>query len=151
MKIISHRGYLNGANNNLENHPEHIDKCIELGFDVEIDLRLISETLYLGHDFENHKITIEWLLLRKKSLWIHCKNFDSLNFLTQKNFDLNFFWHEDDLFTLTSKKIIWAYPCKNIFYNAVNVLPELNFNKSELMLNKDIYAICTDFPIKFSI
>ena len=91
MKIISHRGYLNGANNNLENHPEHIDKCIELGFDVEIDLRLISETLYLGHDFENHKITIEWLLLRKKSLWIHCKNFDSLNFLTQKNFDLNFF------------------------------------------------------------
>ena len=40
MKLIAHRGNINGSEPDNENSPEYIDKCIELGFDVEIDLRV---------------------------------------------------------------------------------------------------------------
>ena len=41
MKIISHRGNLNGPNKNLENRLDTIEKAIQLGFDVEVDIWLI--------------------------------------------------------------------------------------------------------------
>jgi hypothetical protein len=37
--IISHRGNLTGSDQKLENKPEQIEKVINMGFDVEVDLR----------------------------------------------------------------------------------------------------------------
>ena len=42
MKIIAHRANLNGPNINDENQISSINKCIDLGFDVEIDVRLVK-------------------------------------------------------------------------------------------------------------
>ena len=36
MKIIAHRANLNGPNINDENQISSINKCIDLGFDVDI-------------------------------------------------------------------------------------------------------------------
>ena len=38
MKLIAHRGNINGPNPETENTVNQIDKCIEEGYDVEIDL-----------------------------------------------------------------------------------------------------------------
>ena len=56
-----------------ENHPMQIDKCIEKGYDVEIDLRA-GDGLWLGHDAPEYPTTKEWLCIRQRNLWIHCKN-----------------------------------------------------------------------------
>ena len=58
MKIIAHRGNLNGPNPLTENDPKRITQCIEDGYDVEIDVRFdpTTETLWLGHDEPQHKI-----------------------------------------------------------------------------------------------
>lgn len=139
MKIISHRGNLNCKNNILENSPEYIDNALKCGFDVEIDIRLIDNELFLGHDYAQYKISKNWLFERNKNLWIHAKNFEVLNFLS--NNDLNWFWHENDKLVLTSKNYIWCFP-EIYIKNGITV--ELNYNK---YLPNFILGICTDFPM----
>ena len=38
MKLIAHKGNIDGPNSVTENHPDQIDKCIAEGYDVEVDL-----------------------------------------------------------------------------------------------------------------
>ena len=65
MKIIAHRGNTDGPNPLEENKPKYIDAAIEKGFDVEVDLRMSSEGLFLGHDKPDYPVTIGWLYERK--------------------------------------------------------------------------------------
>ena len=44
--LISHRGNVTGPNSDRENHPDYIDRAIEKGFDVEVDIRQNEE---VGH------------------------------------------------------------------------------------------------------
>lgn len=141
MLIISHRGNLNGSNPLTENKPEYIIKAIELGFHVEIDIHVINNNIYLGHDYPKYLIDIKFLKQYKKFLWIHCKNFEALNYFVGSDF--NYFWHQEDDYTLTSKGQIWTYPNKNISKNSiiVDLLGETN--------NLFVYGICTDYPKKY--
>ena len=50
MRLISHRGNTFGINRNDENHPDYILAALEQGYDCEIDLWLINNEFYLGHD-----------------------------------------------------------------------------------------------------
>ena len=47
MKLISHRGNINGPNKTEENSPEHILNAINNGYDVEIDVWFIDDKWYL--------------------------------------------------------------------------------------------------------
>ena len=38
MKLISHRGNLEGPNPERENHPDYIYGALQAGYDVEIDV-----------------------------------------------------------------------------------------------------------------
>ena len=40
MKIISHRGNLNGPSKELENNVSQIEQCLQMGYDVEIDFQV---------------------------------------------------------------------------------------------------------------
>ena len=62
MKIIAHRANINGSNSSNENRLSQIRKCIELGYDVEIDIRVIKNSLFLGHDCPEEKITEKEIL-----------------------------------------------------------------------------------------
>jgi hypothetical protein len=137
IKIISHRGNLNGSNPSIENNPEHIDKVINLGYDVEIDLWAIDGDLYLGHDKPYYKIDKCWLTSRKNKLWIHLKNLETLDFV--KNSELNYFWHENDKMTLTSNGIPWCYPG---IYTSSGITVML----TNEIIDVDVYGICTDYP-----
>ena len=82
--LIAHRGNILGPDEKKENKPDYIINSIKEGFDCEIDLRYdnLSNQFYLGHDSNQYKISKEWLLEYKDNLWIHCKDFDSLNILS---------------------------------------------------------------------
>jgi len=139
MKIISHRGNTEGSNTNLENNPEYIIDSIKKGFDTEVDLWYFQDKLYLGHDSPLYQIDLEWILYLKDKLWVHCKNVDCVNFLYGT--DINYFWHNSDDLTITSKGYIWTQP--NIYIkNGINVCLEYK----EIY---DVYGVCTDNPIKF--
>lgn len=140
MIIISHRGNINGSVPNLENSPNYILNAISLGFDVEIDCWVIGSKIFLGHDIPQYLINYEFLDKIKNKIWIHCKNLEALSYFLKTDF--NYFWHQSDKYTLTSKKFIWTYPGENCANNSVLVDLELNSN------NNNIYGICTDFPEK---
>jgi hypothetical protein len=140
MKIISHRGNLYGKDLNVENKPSQIDRVIEKGYDVEIDLRYEDRELYLGHDHSEYKISYDWLNERKNKLWIHAKDHDCISFLKKTNF--NWFWHEKDDMTLTSHGYIWSNV--GIFIESgITVTLELS------EIPDYILGICTDEPIRF--
>lgn len=152
MKLIAHRGNTAGPNPLEENRPEYIESAIDKGFDVEIDIRYSTseELFFLGHDDPQYMVDWEWLGKYNDRLWIHCKDLDSLY---QFNFVLdvfnpiifNYFWHQDDQFTLTSKNYIWTYPGHRHTPNSVVVMPELIYKDITQVKNLNCYAVCSDF------
>lgn len=143
MILISHRGNINGVDRLLENTTSYIMDAISLGYDVEIDLWYVDNKLYLGHDFAQYEISYEFI--NQSNLWIHCKNIEALEYLTDVGNCNNFFYHQEDDVTLTSKGILWTYPGKKLTKHSIAVLPE--FKKFE---NINIsYGICSDFIEKY--
>lgn len=154
MKLISHRGNITGPNPLKENSLDYIDAALNLGYNVEIDIRYFEEEqkLYLGHDEGQYEVSTLWLVHRKDELWIHCKNLSSLKFFSDSPVDFNYFWHQTDDFTLTSKEYIWTYPGKPHTYKSVIVMPEnsFNINDSENLIEYDCYGICSDYIERFN-
>ena len=149
MKIISHRGNLEGPDLSTENSPGQIEKCLELGFECEIDLRIWNGELYLGHDAAQYSITLDWLSSRSEMLWVHCKDSHSLTFLNRLDQKFNYFWHENDKHAITSKGNFWNYPGGPITNDSVAVLPEKWWKASLHIPLSEALGICTDFPIRF--
>ena len=144
MKLISHRGNINGPLPESENNPEYIDNAICLGYDIEIDVWMINEVLFLGHDKPQYKIDINWIDDRNHKLWVHCKNIEALEFFNRFKTDINYFWHEHDTATLTSKNYIWTYPGKQPIKNSIAVMPESNNDNIDKCI-----GICSDYIINY--
>lgn len=149
-RIIAHRANTNGPDPKLENLPSQIDNCISKGYDVEIDLRYHrqTDTYWLGHDEPDHLVTLFWLAARQDNLWIHCKDLDTLHHMSSLTSGYNYFWHQEDDYTLTSKHQIWAYPGKRYTNNTVIVMPEWNNMSWDNLRVTSCYGICTDYPDK---
>lgn len=145
MKIISHRANLNGPNTHTENSIKAIELAIDLGFDVEIDVWLKNNTLYLGHDNPQYNVSIEWLLHKQDKLWIHCKNMESLYVLLEYK-DLNVFGHSNDDYVLTSKHNIFCKPGMKINKRSIIVMPEMTPIYTIDSFD-NCYGILTDYPI----
>lgn len=142
MTLICHRGNLSGKALDRENHPDTIRNCIALGYDVEIDIRNINNELWLGHDNPQYRVTIEWIIKYANKLWIHCKNLEAFTECSLYGSKLNYFYHDKDPYTLTSKQIIWAYPGSPLNNSTICVLPELfNYDIKTLKTSR---GICSD-------
>lgn len=141
-KLIAHRALMHGPDRALENHPEQIKLTLSQGFECEIDIWLHDNQLYLGHDEPTYHIGDGFL--HQPGLWIHAKNLEALYWLTITK--LNYFWHQNDDFTLTSHGYIWTFPGKELTSRSVAVLPEIH-DPSLSNLNFQCFGICSDFVI----
>lgn len=150
MRYIAHRGNVDGPNLERENSPDYIDKAIEQGYDVEVDVRgSFSQGLYLGHDEAQYKVSPEWLYQRLKYLWIHAKDIEALYTFTQETKGWNAFWHQEDSHTLTTHGFIWTYPGSILTPASICVMPE---NSPIKYTNDDINGcagICSDYIKKY--
>lgn len=143
MIYIAHRGLFQGPSLSKENHPGQIALAIEQGYHVEVDVRYIDGRLVLGHDHPDYEVDEYWL--RDNKLWIHCKNVEALYYFTKHHWKYNFFWHENDQYTLTSFGFIWTYPGKTLTDMSIMVMPE--HVDSSLLNTKNVlcYGICSDY------
>lgn len=142
MKLISHRGNIDGKNPKEENSIPYIQNALKVGYDVEIDVWYVNEKWYLGHDEPQYKVKYDFLTL--DGLWLHAKNGDALYHLLQDR-GCNVFYHTDEDWVLTSKKYIWTYPNQLLYPNSICVLPELGYN-GDL---KNCKGICSDYISKY--
>lgn len=151
-KKISHRGNLNGPNPKKENNPKYLEAAIVNGFDVEIDVWYEDKKWWLGHDEPKYKVTFEWMNKITHSAWYHCKNLEALVELKHgkvKQWNLNYFWHQTDDYTLTSHGFVWTFPRKPLCKHSIIVLPEIcSYTDKELF---DAQGICSDNIIKYTL
>jgi hypothetical protein len=118
---IAHRGNMLGRNPEEENLPEYINRALNQGFHVEIDVWCFGDKWFLGHDEPQYPI--EESFLENDKLVCHAKNEEAIHTML-KNKNIHCFWHENDLCTITSKGWVWKYP--------------------EIYKDGKIYAICSD-------
>jgi len=139
MKLISHRGNLNGRIPERENSPDYIKEALELGYDVEIDVWFIDDVYYLGHDEPQYIINVEFL--KNEKFWCHAKDIQTLyQMLLEEN--IHCFFHQEDDITLTSKNILWTFPGKELTTSSICVMPE----KQNL---GNILGVCSDSIIEY--
>lgn len=151
MKIISHRGNLDGPDSFLENKMNAIDNALDEGFAVEIDLWYLSNQFLLGHDEPKTHVSLDQIRIwsKKNDLYCHCKNIWALEKIitSEKASDAIPFFHNRDQCILLKNNLIWVHP--NAIHNCVNtensiiVLPDC---KTVKFLPNNFYGICTDYP-----
>jgi glycerophosphoryl diester phosphodiesterase len=141
MIKIAHRGNINGPDAQKENTIEAIFTAIGKGFDVEIDVWVIDDVIYFGHD-EPQRIIDNFIIDKiGKNGWFHCKNLGALEFFSKNYSSYNYFWHQTDDYTLTSSGYIWTYPGQKVGKRSIMV--DLNL---EYGIVEGVAGICTDFP-----
>jgi len=141
MRIIAHRGNLDGPNLCGENHPTYIRQAIILGYDAEVDLLLDGQTYMLGHDVPYYRIDESFLLDNADRLWIHCKNAAAFRACAALP-GVHYFWHGADAYTLTSKGHAFTRPGEPLVCGGIAVMPEYaNYTDAELRI---CFGICTD-------
>ena len=144
MKLIAHRGNTDGPSK-YENQPTHILEAINKGYDVEVDVRYCSGNLWLGHDKMDFLLGKDLFDKIIPHAWFHCKDIQSLEYLSGLNKNINFFFHDSDDYVVTSQGYIWAYPGKIGKTNTVIVMPEY----TNTPVPADSYAVCSDYVSKY--
>ena len=140
MIIISHRGNIDGPSKLRENNPKCIKELLNQNIPVEIDVRY-SNGFWLGHDKRQYKISQDFLVDNRTKLWIHCKTPETLEYFNThlSIINMNYFYHNNDNYTLTSQKIIWCHPKAKPLRNSVFLDFSSNPNYS-----LDVYGLCVD-------
>ena len=142
MILIAHRGNITGPSPEQENRPEYIYAALRQGYDVEIDVWYGTDGKFmLGHDNPDYSFPFELLENWYSKLWIHCKNYMALEKLVEIDkggHRLNYFWHEEDFATLTSKGFIWSIHPVN---HGILVMPEVTQRKYTQFTK----GICSDY------
>jgi len=152
MKIISHRGNINGIVADKENRPSYLDCAIQMGYDVETDIRYINGEFWLGHDTPDYKINETWILNRSENIWFHCKDLNSAIKLKKLNKKIKYFCHFQDQYIITSTNHFWVHDF-NLEIDENCIIPLLDEESILQFNNKIVYAICTDYVnfCKFSL
>jgi len=145
MILIAHRGNINGPIPTLENKETYLDTAISKGYEVEVDVWVKDNLIFMGHDEPQYVIDLKWFEDRLRKLWIHCKNIEAILFFKELKKPFNYFWHENDTITLTSNGFIWAYPGKQPIKNSIAVMPEINDDDLISCL-----GVCSDYVSKYT-
>ena len=156
--IIAHRGLLNGPSKELENNPENIILNIKNYPNLcnEIDINILKDGVYIGHDKPLYKIDLKFIIDNKRSLILHIKELDydspyTINVLLDLYRSCHCFCHDEDKFTITNKGLIWSHPKMGLNKNTIFVMPEkvMSLNSVNFINNLHLLkGVCTDFPLQ---
>ncbi len=137
MRLIAHRGNINGPIPERENQPDYIQEALDAGYDVEADIWYQDGRFYLGHDKPETRVS--FLYLSSPRLWFHAKNPEALHIMIQYD-DIHCFFIGDEGVTLTSKKIIYGYPTKRLPPQSVAIMID-----SIEGYQDDLFGLCSDY------
>jgi hypothetical protein len=167
MRIICHRGNLDGPKPKWENHPLYLTEAMDAGFCVEIDLWAKPDEngeskLWFGHD--KPQFQVESTFFKPNGgydpfdrIYFHCKNLQALLFCNLINWSDSFgpgckyFSHNQDPYTLVSDGSIWTYPDSK---NELSILSiPVVFGRNDMKWTfdqlKPCEGICTDDALYF--
>ncbi len=138
MILIAHRGNYNRVDHTQENTIPYLWEAINRGYDVEVDIWKTPTGYMLGHDKPTTQITMHEIKEISGFAWFHAKNYDALLSLTRDGHHV--FAHDQDLWTLTSRNIIWSHKRQPNDYGIV-CMPDLALDRD---IMKTATGICHD-------
>jgi hypothetical protein len=145
LRVVSHRGNLNGPDPNRENNPSYIDKAINRFYEVEADIHHIEGSFYLGHNSPEYYVDLHWIKERKDYIIFHCKNKEALYLLKD---GYHCFFHANDPYVLTSENVIWTYPGQPVGPGCIIVdLEPPNGERLNKYRTNKCLGVCTDYPL----
>lgn len=144
--FISHRGNIDGVNEERENTILYMLEALEQDYDVEVDIRYIDGRFFLGHDESKDRFYNEHFSFNKK-IWFHAKDIKTLNKLLSFRNLSHIFFHQEDEATITSSGYIWTYIGKPVFSNSIVCLPERSFYTTCQIMN--CVGICSDIILNY--
>ena len=155
--IIAHRANLEGPDPKTENTPEAIQKCIEAGIDIELDIWYKDGKFFLGHDEPKIEFDIINYNFYPIKVFVHCKTIETYVKFKQKRsnfYEFSAFIHDKDMATLTSDGNIWTYPGQPLFKESIAVMPEYVSKQYQrdtefLFKNNEITGVCSDYPLEW--
>lgn len=145
MKLIAHRGNINGKNPERENTESYIVNAINASYYVEIDLWVVNNNLYLGHDDPVNKISMDFLREHASHLFIHCRDLKTLEFLSNHEdaSKFRYFYHTVEPAVMTNHGEIIMHSHANMcIKNSIYMLPEI-LGIEDVYL-KNCSGICSD-------
>lgn len=142
VRLISHRGNVNGPCSNDENSEDYITRALNLGYDVEVDIWYVNHDIFMGHDLPQYKTHLDFIM--QDGLWLHCKNIEALFFCIERNIKNNYFFHDTDDAVLTSNLFLWTYPGKKVTNKSIAVMPEF----AEGWDISECFGVCSDYVDK---
>ena len=159
-EIIAHRANLNSIEPTFENRIKSIESALNKGFKVEVDVRFHLDRVYLGHDAAQEILPANFY--GEQDIYFHCKDMQSLLTFQRYYRGSNFFTHDNDEATITSRGMLWIHPetlpglyqdhTDFDFSRAIAVLPErkgILYNDAHLRFLGKFYGICTDYPMRY--
>jgi hypothetical protein len=138
---IAHRGNTHGRDASRENDPEYIERALDSGFDVEIDVWLCDDMWYLGHDDPQYPVEISFL--ERDRVWCHAKNAAAAARLAEIP-SVHHFVHDVEPCVRTSRGIDWTYIGEPVRPDAVCVMPELASAPPTIDELACAYGVCSD-------
>lgn len=147
MLLIAHRGNTDGPRPEHENDPYYLTSALHAGFDVEVDLWCVEGILYFGHDQPQYGVSSTFFIDYDEHLWIHCKNYDALYALKEHIHPQHYFFHDRDLYTLTSCGKVWTFPGALLGKHSIAVMPETlaSWPNADRIIEDKPYGICSDY------
>jgi hypothetical protein len=139
--LISHRGNLHGKASK-ENNPKRLKEILNQVYNIEVDVWLVKDRLFLGHDKPEYEVNLKFL--QNEKFWCHAKNLAALEFMLLNN--IHCFWHQEDDYTITSKGYIWTYPGKPVCKKSIIVCKTLEDTMRYCKM--DIAGVCSDYVEK---
>ena len=108
MRLIAKRGQFSGPNKQTENTKAQIQLALSKGYDVELDVILTDNGLFLGHDGPKERLLYDGFLDGPK-IWTHCKSRRTYDHLIKSPFIKAFCHEEEDLAYINQMQFKWNH------------------------------------------
>ena len=139
--LISHRGNTNGIIRNKENSPDYIQKALDEGYFVSVDVCLVGDKhLALGREVPEYPVNVEFL--KNNNIIAKANSIECLDFLLLNQ--IHCFYHDHDKCSITSGGLIWTRPGSNITQKCVFNMPEWIMSDISEIKDLECAGICSD-------
>ena len=150
MLIIAHRANISGPAPETENSPQAIREALDLNFHVEVDVWMVKNRVYLGHDAPKYHVDEPLALLKRPEVWAHAKNHAALVWCLGNG--IRTFAHDADPYVFTSDGYIWCHlhlpPPESGYTDRHIVVRNAEHYVSPVVLRL-AGGVCTDYPMMY--
>ena len=140
--LISNCGNTNGINLEKQNTIDYVQSAIDENFIVVVDVwKNRNNNLFLGTYEPSYLVDLNFL--KKETIICRAKTLNTFEYLLLNN--IHCFMDGKDDFILTSQKLIWTYPGKQIVFNSIINMPEYLLPDISSILPLRCKGICSNY------